>query len=64
MNPKMHQYDPWGPISSTLYTINDSDLVENLIGFTGMVLNLSSSRTSTLAGGLKKFPADGCGKSL
>ena len=41
MNSNMHRYDPWGPISSTLYTINDSDLVENLIGFTG-VLNLSS----------------------
>src|SRR3990167_788388 len=41
MNSNMHRYDPWGPISSTLYTINDSDLVENLIGLTGL-LTLSS----------------------
>ena len=32
----MSQYDPWGPISSTLYSINDSELVENVVGFTGL----------------------------
>ena len=36
MNPTMSQYDPWGPISSTLYSINDSELVENVVGFTGL----------------------------
>jgi hypothetical protein len=46
MNPKMFRYDPWGPISTTLYTNNNSDLVENLIGFTGISLYLSSSQTS------------------
>ena len=45
MNPKLHKYDPWGPVSSTLYTLNNSDLVENLLGFTG-VLHLSSSRST------------------
>ena len=34
----MSQYDPWGPISSTLYSINDSDLVENVIGYTGVAV--------------------------
>ena len=32
----MSRYDPWGPISSTLYSINDSELVENVVGFTGL----------------------------
>ena len=32
----MSQYDPWGPISSTLYSINDSELVERVVGFTGL----------------------------
>ena len=43
----MHKYDPWGPISSILYTINNSDLVENLIELTG-VLHLSSGRSTHL----------------
>ncbi len=35
MNPKS-KYDPWGPIASTLYEINDSDLVQNAIGLSGI----------------------------
>lgn len=31
----MSELNPWGPISSTMYELNDSDLVERSIGFTG-----------------------------
>ena len=41
----MNKYDPWGPISSHLFSINNSDLVEDLIGRTG-VLTLSSDRST------------------
>ncbi|MCY3731390.1 MAG: hypothetical protein OXF98_08620, partial [Rhodospirillaceae bacterium] len=30
------KFDPWGPISSTLYETKDSDLVENAIANTGV----------------------------
>ncbi len=41
----MNKYDPWGPISSLLFSINNSDFVEDLIGRTG-VLTLSSDRST------------------
>jgi hypothetical protein len=36
MPDNMSKYDPWGPIASTLYLNNSSDLVENVMGLTGM----------------------------
>ena len=36
MDPIMNRYDPWVPISSTLYSINDSDLVQSVIGLAGL----------------------------
>src|SRR5260370_39522303 len=32
------KFDPWGPISSTLYALNNSDLVEEIIGYTGLAI--------------------------
>jgi hypothetical protein len=42
----MQRYDPWDPISINLYDINKSDLVENLIGLTGLSLKLSSDQST------------------
>lgn len=36
MATNLDQFDPWGPISSILYEINDSDFVLNAIGRTGV----------------------------
>ncbi len=40
----MGKYDPWNLISINLYDINKSDLVDNLIGLTGLSLKLSSTQ--------------------
>lgn len=36
MNTIAKKFDPWGPISSVLYEINDSDFVQNVIANTGV----------------------------
>lgn len=43
------QYDPWGPISSVLYGMQDSDFVKRAIGFTGVQINwpILDERTDT-----------------
>lgn len=38
MSSTMNKYDPWGPISATLFSTVDSDLVQRIIDFTGVVL--------------------------
>ena len=39
MNTITRKYDPWGPISTVLYEINNSDLVQNAIGNTGVIVS-------------------------
>ena len=39
MSTVASSFDPWGPISSVLYEINDSDFVQNSIAKTGIVID-------------------------
>jgi hypothetical protein len=39
MNTITRKYDPWGPISTVLYEINDSDFVHNAISNTGIIVS-------------------------
>jgi len=39
MTLAMSKFDPWGPIASTLYSIEDSDLVQTVIGLTGVLVD-------------------------
>src|SRR6266481_4130392 len=39
MNTITRKYDPWGPISTVLYEINDSDFVQNAISNTGVIVS-------------------------
>jgi hypothetical protein len=39
MNTITRKYDPWGPISTVLYEINNSDFVQNAISNTGVIVS-------------------------
>jgi hypothetical protein len=39
VNTIARKYDPWGPISTTLYEINNSDFVLNAISNTGVIVS-------------------------
>lgn len=50
MTSPLSKFDPWGPISSTLYSINKSDLVELVIRSTGVAVDwpvLADGKDST-----------------
>lgn len=32
------KFDPWGPVSTALFSNRDSDLVQDLVGFGGLVI--------------------------